>query len=271
MSSKRTTNNMTPRYLISFILITLVLASCGAKKGLSSKGTINESMLPKQLIRENQRQIAKFKTLQAKLKVEYINDNNSQNHNVTLRMEKDKTIWLSAPLGLARVMLTQDSARFYDKINNQYYDGDYKLISDFLGTKLDFNSIQNMLLGEAIFGYKETKYAISDDGASYILQPEPQNSLFELFYLIHPGHFKINSQQLSQPKKKRMLEVDYADYQEVDKQIFPLNLKIIAVEDTYEVSIALEYKSVTLNEEVRFPFSIPSGFKEIMIDDLPKY
>jgi len=77
----------------------------------------------------------------------------------------------------------------------------------------------------------------------------------------------MDSQQLLQPSKKRFLQVDYLAYQDVDKEILPKDIKIIAVEDNDEVIIAMEYKSVSLNEEVRFPFKIPSGFKEIILND----
>ena len=62
-----------------------------------------------------------------------------------------------------------------------------------------------------------------------------------------------------------MLQVDYASYQNVDKQILPQNIRIIAVDDRDEVAITMEFKSVSLNEDVRFPFKIPSGYKEIII------
>ena len=68
-----------------------------------------------------------------------------------------------------------------------------------------------------------------------------------------------------QQLKKRILQVDYKSYQEVDKQIFPKDIRIIAVEESEEVAITMEFKSVTLNEEVRFPFKIPAGYKEIII------
>jgi hypothetical protein len=75
----------------------------------------------------------------------------------------------------------------------------------------------------------------------------------------------MDSLQLHQQLEKRMLQVDYASYQEVDKQILPQNIRIIAVDDTDQVAITMEFKSVSLNKEVRFPFKIPSGFKEIII------
>ena len=47
----------------------------------------------------------------------------------------------------------------------------------------------------------------------------------------------------------------------------PQNIEIVAVEDDEQVLIEMEYKSVSLNEDMRFPFKIPSGFKEIVIKD----
>ena len=82
------------------------------------------------------------------------------------------------------------------------------------------------------------------------------------FYLISESTLNL---QLFQQLKKRILQVDYMSYQEVGKQVLPKDIKIIAVEDTDEVAITMEFKSLTLNEEVRFPFKIPAGYKEIVI------
>ena len=75
----------------------------------------------------------------------------------------------------------------------------------------------------------------------------------------------MDSLQLAQQLKRRLLQVDYSSYQEVDKEILPKNIKIIAVEDADQVIIRMEFKSVSLNEKLRFPFKIPSGYKEIVI------
>ena len=180
-------------------------------------------------------------------------------------MEKDKVIWLSAPIGMARMMITPDKVRFYNKLDNEYFDGDYKLLSDVVGIDLDFKKVQNILLGQSIYNLKDEAHGVSVNNNSYALQPKDQNALIELFYLINPSHFKMDSLQLYQQLKKRMLQVDYSTYQKVDKQILPQNIKIIAVEDTDELAITMEFKSVSLNNEVRFPFNIPSGYKEIVI------
>ena len=251
--------------ILVFIFFTVVVFGCRSTKSLTSKGEVNSKMTAKELIRQNKNNIAKFKTLQAKVKIDYTQDNKSQGYTVNLRMEKDKVIWINSVLGLARVMITPNQVSFYDKINNQYFDGDYRLLSDLLGIDLDFKKVENLLLGEAIFNLKEDNYKISTQENSYVLQPKEQQSVLELFFLLNPGHFKMDSQQLYQTSKRRILEIDYKSYQKVNKQIFPENVKIIAVEDTEEVTIEMEYRSVSLNEDLRFPFKIPSGFKEIKI------
>jgi hypothetical protein len=222
-------------------------------------------MSAKQIIKENQKQTANFKTLQAKVKIDYSEGDNEKGVSVNLRIEKDKTIWLSAPLGVARAMITPEKVQYYNKWENEYFDGDYSLLSDLLGIELDFNKVQNLLLGETLFNMTNDTYSASNNEVSYVLQPENQKPIYEIFYLFNPGHFKLNSQQLSQSKEKRFLQVDYKAYQMVNKEIVPEVINIVAVEDNSEVKIDLEYKSVSLNEDIRFPFEIPSGYKEIRL------
>jgi hypothetical protein len=249
--------------IASFLLMLGV--SCNSARSIVGNGKVDSKLTAKQLIKENGKREAKFKTLQAKVKIDIIDGLKASGYTLNLRMEKDKTIWLSATLGLARVMITPDRVQFYDKINDQYFDGDYKLLSDLLGVELNFKKVQSLLIGEPLFDLKKDTYTISNSDVSYILEPKDQNELLELFLLFSPSHFKMDSQQLMQPLKKRFLQIDYTGYQEVKDEVLPQNIKIIAVEDSEELNVLLEYKSVSINEEVRFPFKIPSGFEEIIL------
>ncbi|TXE19053.1 DUF4292 domain-containing protein [Psychroserpens burtonensis] len=241
--------------------------SCKSARSIVANGKVDSKLTAKQLIRESGRRDARFKTLQARVKIDIIDGFKESGYTLNLRMETDKTIWLSATLGLARAMITPNRVQFYDKINNQYFDGDYKLLSDLLGIELNFKKVQSLLLGESLFDLKEDTYVISNNAASYILQPKNQSAALELFLLFNPSHFKMDSQQLLQPLKKRFLQIDYTGYQEVKKEIVPQNIKIIALEDNDEFNVMMEYKSVSINEEVRFPFNIPSGFDKIILDN----
>jgi len=250
---------------LSVFLITVVF-SCSSANRVIASGEASEQLTVKQVIKQHQKNEADFKTLKARLKIDITQNNNSQGAGFTLRIEKDKVIWLNESiLGMARMMITPDKVRFYNKLDNEYFDGDYKLLSDVAGIDLDFMKVQNILLGQTIYSLNDEPYQVSVNNNSYAVSPKEQNALIELFYLINPSHFKMDSLQLQQVLKRRLLQVDYASYQEVDKQIIPKNISIVAVEDTDEVAISMEFKSVSLNDEVRFPFNIPSGYKEMVI------
>ena len=252
-------------FKILFVILILFFVSCKSTKNISSSGELNSNLSSEQIIRAHSKQDAKFKTLQSRVKVEYIQGNKSQMHTINLRIEKDKTIWLSATLGVVRAKLTPQKVSFYNKLDNTYFEGDFSLISDLLGTELDFQNVQNLLLGEAIFDLNNQTYNIDIHEASYVLSPKTQNTLYEIFFLLNPSHFKMDSQQLAQSLKRRMLEIDYKNYQEVEKQILPQHIKIIALEEDEETIINMEFKSISLNNDLRFPFRIPSGFDEIVI------
>jgi len=251
---------------ISFTLtLLLVFFSCKTAKTVITTDDIDLDLSAKQLIRNYSKNAANFKTLTARVKAGYSRKDQSKGTTISLRMEKDKTIWMSAFFSMAKVLITPEKVSFYNKLNNTYFVGDFKLLSDFVGTDLDFNKVQNILLGEAVYNLNKDEYIASTFENSYLLQPRNQQKLFEIFYLLNPSHFKMDSQQFAQPQDNRILQIDYQDYQKVDKQTLPQNIKIIAVESLDETIIDLEYRSVALNEKIRFPFRIPSGYKEIEI------
>ncbi|WP_138432474.1 DUF4292 domain-containing protein [Winogradskyella algicola] len=251
--------------IVFALAMLLFVTNCKSTKSIVASGEASDKLSAKQVIKQHLKSDADFKTLQGKVKIDITQNQKENGSTFNLRIEKDKVIWLSAKLGLARMMITPEKVRFYNKLDNEYFDGDYKLLSDFVGVDLDFNKVQNILLGQAIFDLKEEPHKVSVNENSYALQPKDQSALLELFYLINPSHFKMDSLQLFQQLKKRILQVDYTTYQEVKNQILPKDIRIIAVEDSDEVAITMEFKSLTLNEDVRFPFKIPAGYKEIVI------
>ncbi|MFD2551569.1 DUF4292 domain-containing protein [Bizionia sediminis] len=250
------------RILWFSILLMLVVISCKPVVNLTA-GKANLNLSKKEVLKVHNQATPKFKTMQAKVRVVYAAHNKEQTHTVTLRMETDKAIWINSALNLIRVLITPEKVQFYNKLDNTYFDGDFSYLSDLLGTELDFAKVQNLLLGNAIFDLDKQHFNMSVYNQAYLFQPKEHQALFELFYIVNPTHFKIDSQQLQQPKESRFLQVDYQNYQVIEKQSIPEQLKIIALDSDNETRIELGIKSVKVNEPVRFPFKIPSGFEKI--------
>jgi hypothetical protein len=244
------------------LLFFLGFTGCKSSKTITGDNT-NLKLSAKQLIRENAKTSPNFKTLQSKLKITYSEGEKKQSHTVNYRMEKDKVLWMSATFGIIRAKITPESVAFYNKLDNTYFEGDFQYFSKLLGTELDFNKVQNIILGEALFNLKDETYNVSVHQGNYVLQPQNQRELFEIFFLLNPSLYKVTSQQLSQIAQQRHLQIDYLAHQEIDNQVLPEHVKVIAVEGASEMIAELEFKSVTLNEDLRFPFKIPSGFKKV--------
>tara|TARA_R110002049_G_scaffold122465_4_gene277318 strand:- start:2298 stop:3065 length:768 start_codon:yes stop_codon:yes gene_type:complete len=243
-------------------LVMLLMFNCKSSKTVGAREA-NLKLSTRQLIKENEKQSPNFKTLQSKLKITYTQKGNSQTHSVSFRVKKDEMLWMSATFSVIKALVTPERVSFYNKLDNTYFEGDFSYLSNLLGTELDFQKVQNLLLGEALYDLKEKPYKASVLDSSYVLQPKNQRELFEVFFILDPSLFKVKSQQISQPKEYRHLQIDYKSHQEIDKQILPEKIRVIAVEANEEVAIDLEFKNVSLNEDLRFPYKIPSGFDKI--------
>lgn len=240
----------------------LLIFNCKSSK-IVSGGQADYGLSTRQLIKENAKQTPDFKTLQSKLKITYNQKGNSQTHSVSFRAKKDEMLWISATFSIIRALVTPEKVSFYNKLDNTYFEGDFSYLSGLLGTELDFQKVQNLLLGEVLYNLNEEPYKATVLDSSYVLQPKKQRELFEIFFILHPSLFKVKSQQVYQPKELRHLQIDYLSHQEVEKQTIPERIRVIAVEANEEVTIDLEFKNVSLNEDLRFPFKIPSGFDKI--------
>ena len=241
------------------------MVSCKAKKVVTG-GAINESLNAKSIIKAHYANALDFKTIAGKMKIDYEDQHASQGFSVSLRMEKDKAIWISATLGIVKAYITPERVSFYNRLDNTYFDGDFSYLSKLLGTDLDFEKVQSLLLGQAIQDLRVDKYETSIANENYQLQPKKAQDLFKILFQIEPKYFRISKEQLSQPEKGRLLQINYTNYQEIDKKIIPNEIAISAAMDGNESLIEIEYKNIEFDRDLKFPYDIPNGFKEITLD-----
>lgn len=251
-----------PWLVIGFL--TLFLASCKSSRVITG-GTVDEKLSAKTIIKNHYRNQPDFKTLSGRMRIDYSDGDSNHSFNVSLRMEKDKAIWISAPLGVVKAYITPSRVSFYNKLQNEYFDGDFSYLSNFLGTELDFEKIQNLLLGQALFDLRDGRYDALANEATYELKPRQELDLFKIYYLIEPKNFKVAAQRLSQPLRKRLLEIRYKDYQQQGKHIIPNEIGITAINTDHRNVIALAYRNVELNRPLNFPYEIPRGYDEILL------
>ena len=249
---------------INFILICVAFTACKSKK--ISEGNTNANMSTKNVIKNHYSNSFDKETLLAKMKVKYVGKSNLPGVTASLRMKKDETIWVSiTKLGfpIGKVLITPDKVSYYEKINKTYFEGDFALLSNWLGTELDFEKVQNLILGQALFDLKKEKYTIDYKENNYLLRPKNENDLFSILFLINADNFKINTQEINQEGETNTLTISYNDYVLIDEVQFPKELFIKAYDGKYTSTVDVDYRSVVFDAPVSFPFSIPKNYEKI--------
>ncbi|MBV1923236.1 MAG: DUF4292 domain-containing protein, partial [Flavobacteriaceae bacterium] len=64
----------------------------------------------------------------------------------------------------------------------------------------------------------------------------------------------------------RLLSVNYGEYQKIEGDDYPSEVLILTSENNKKTSIELKFKKIDHNATVRFPFTIPDGYKEIVLN-----
>jgi hypothetical protein len=249
------------------ILMLIALTSCKSKKSLTDMDVI-ENISTKKIISNHYDQNFNQKTVSANLNTKYSDSKTSTSINIKLRLEMDKTIWMSATkfgFPLAKVKITPNRVSYYEKLKGTYFDGDFSLLSEWLGTELDYEKVQNILLGQAVLNLRKGKYDSKIDNRLYEISPKKENELFGILFFLNPENFKLNRQEITNTEKQQLLSVSYANYKNIKGEQFPENINIRATDHEKLTTINIEYKSVEFNEELTFPFDIPTGYKEISL------
>ena len=113
-------------------LLGIVLTSCKTKKAVL-EGAVDTSISTKKIIQNHYSNSLDFETLSGKVKIDYEEGSTNQGITVSLRIKKDEAIWVSAPLGMFKAYITPKRVSFYNKLEGEYFDGDFAYLSDLLG------------------------------------------------------------------------------------------------------------------------------------------
>ena len=251
------------------VILLMGLVSCKGTKNVVGSSTANSKLSTKSIVNSHHLASPNFKTMAARVQVVHKDEKKEQGMTVSLRIEKDKKIWIKGSLlgiTIAKVYITPDRVSYYETISNTYFDGDFSLLSKWLGTEIDFRKAQDILLGQSIFGINASEYGSAVVQNKYRLQPNRQASNFIHSIFLNPDNFKVASGSLSQPNDNRLLTIWYGEYQNIEGGFYPSEIRIEATEKEGLTQYDLNFKKIDLNVSITFPFTIPNGYEEIQLN-----
>ena len=253
------------------VVLTVFTVSCKTKAiaVAASNEPVKEAnyMTAEKIIENYYNNKTQFSTLYIKSSARYADDKQTQNVSAEIRIKKDEQILVSIRvlgITMAKALITPTSVNYYEKLGGKYFEGDFTSLSQWLGTDLDYNKIQNMLLGQAIDDLTKGKYIESLLEHTYRLDDTSNINTKKSFFL-DADKFLVQKQEITQTAEERMIKVAYADNKVYNEGILPSSVLINTFQKKGNTEINLEYNSVTFNQELSFPYSVPNGYKRIII------
>lgn len=270
--------NLKLKYYLIFIFAITMLSSCKTNRSLI-KEPIKEygaDYLFNKL-KENE---LRYDWLTAKYKLDLIIEKKKTSFNGQMRMRKDSAIWisLSPALGIemARLLISEDSIKFINRINKTYFIGDYPTINNLLGTNIDFDIIQSLLIGNDLTFYEDGKFRASYDSKEYHLvtagraklkkyvkNKEDEDRIYIQNIYLNPESFKITAMKVKEVKKESIkLDAIYSNFEPIVEQLFPHHVIYDITADS-PILTEVNYSKVKIDEKQRFPFKISSKYSRI--------
>ena len=138
------------------------------------------------------------------------------------------------------------------------------MLSQFIGTELDYTKVENLLIGEAIDDLNKEKFVAIIVDKLYKLNNINTKEIDKTFYF-EADNFLVKREEIIQANKNRKLTIEYPNYQKTENYMLPAAIEINATHDKGKTAISIEYNTINLNDELSFPYSVPDSYERIYI------
>lgn len=206
-----------------------------------------------------------FQTFSAKIRVDAEDNNVKQpDLSATVRMIKDSAIWISLSatflnIEVYRVLITSGEVILMNKQDKEVQYRTLSYLQDVTGIPFDFNTLQDMLIGNPIF--------INDSPVFLSKKDNLLNITFTNEYYKHLLTIDNTTNRLLHSKlddmdvyRNRSASITYSDYEDIGGQLFSTGRQITITEKK-KLNLKLKYKQVEFNKELSVVMKVPKNYK----------
>lgn len=245
------------------MLMILIGAGCRAKKETAAAGTAasaaNSSKKSKLSAIASAR--TNYNTVSIRSKADLDIGGSVNDVSMNIRMKKDQIIWVSitaiAGLEVARALITPDSVKVINRLQAEYTAKPFSYIHQFTNNQINFNTVQSILIGNAVQEFVNDRSDISMQAGKTILSGMLEN----LGYSVQLNERnKVLQTSLKDENAGQSLLVNYADFTAVASREVPHSVDIQSEAGRKSVNIDLKYSKVTFDESLEFSFNVPKRY-----------
>jgi len=247
------------------LLFTLILLNaCHASKKAGKKKeekTVSAAEIMMQKVLENELD-AEWLSAHAKIKAK--DTKQTQSFNADIRMKKDSIFWINIyppflKVSVAQALITKDSIKLLDRIHKKYYVKNISYLEEVVNYPLDFNSLQELILGNNMTVFNETTTLNNADN-SCCLNTKEQS--LDMALHIDNEAFTIKEMCVADSTKNQSISVKMSNYKDLnDKQFAHRRVIDVKTPDVYHAEI--DFSKIKINEPLSFPFKASRKYEKI--------
>ncbi|MFB9861795.1 DUF4292 domain-containing protein [Rufibacter immobilis] len=247
------------KYICAVGLGLLTLAGCQRKATPgASTSVVPETMNKVSVVNTD------YTYFSAKGKVQ--SENSKLSANLTLRMKKNEVIWASVQaLGFeaARLKVTPDSVYMVNRLKDEYLVGSYDMLRQRYNIDVDFNMLQDILIGNFVPGSSDRE-KVEQDGPMQHLRTLRTNLQIDQF--VDTTRYKLKRAEVRNLQSKDYMSVDYQEFEDLNGKPFAMALLLSIQQPEGNAAktnvVAVRHRQVSTSEtSLDFPFSVPSNYE----------
>lgn len=208
-----------------------------------------------------------FKTMNARLKVDYESASNADNYIVNVSLIKDSAIYITirgamGVIGLKALINKDSVVLIYPLKKNKNIE--YKslgYLQEVLKIPFKFNTLQDLVVGNPIFmeNAKMVSYKVNNNNQ---LEVGMLGSLFKNLIVLNNDNSRILQLKLDDVDitQHRTCAIAYSNHVPVNEYQFPMNRELI-ISAQSRLEVRMEVKEFNFNEPLKYTFGIPKPGK----------
>lgn len=253
--------------IVFLCLTSLVLISC--KKGnegfLLKESNATKSKTALVILNNHAKNAQQFKTVVLQGTAQYKDEFENRKVGIEILIEKDQQIQFNiryADIPIFKALVTPENLQYYNKLNETAFQGGFDVLTQFVGTDINFNRLQNILLGQVLDSQNDREFVATIEEGLYKVSSTEQEELQSTYFFEDENNL-LKRESIEERDSNRKVTISYPGYQKIKNFIVPTELHILAEEGEKTLNLDLRYRKVSFNEDLHLNYSVPKGYKMI--------
>jgi hypothetical protein len=204
-----------------------------------------------------------YETFSSKVKMHIDIGEQKQNFTANFRLQKNKIIWASITafgIEVARAIITPDSVKAIERFNKKAFLYGYKEIEKIINLEVDFNTLQNLIIGNAIgtdgritdvqnLGNLSTVFIVGKEFTNQITFNKSDSTMKQIQF------------QTERAVSSSSLLISFLDYERNGNYLLSSKRELNVHDVKGAAQLNMEVHKFEFNAPLDFPFSIPNNYK----------